>query len=898
MTERMRAGLARYIGLLLSFYPRDFRRTMGPDLELVYLDRFAAEYRRYGSWGVVRYSVLALGHAVRDGLLERLHENRERGPDRWFRNSPWLADTRYAVRGLVKRPAFLIISVVTLGLGIGASTTVFSVVNAVLLRPLPYPNPSELVAIGFRLPDFDRLTQVAWKVAQTFEDQAGSVTHVATIRGSEADIEPDADHPYATRLGAASVSSGLFPALASYPILGRTFTQVEDNTPDARVVILSYEAWTRRWGADSGLVGRSVVVNGEPYEVVGIMPQGFVAPEGLGLAGVEVLFPALVAVVDRPYDNFLRGYFRVVARLAPAQTSDRAQAELRTLHAELEAEHGDQVQTGRAVVTPLRDLTVAGAGQTLWPLFGAVVLLLVIACGNVVNLFMARATSKRREIAVRTALGAGKSDVIRPMALESMLVALLGAGLGMAMAYVGVAALSAWSPGDLPRLAEVALDLRVAAFASALALVTGALVGLAPALRSLTIHQDALREAAGRTTSTRSANRVRAVLVVAQTSIALVLLIGAGLMIHSFSRLMAVDPGFEPEGVLVAHIHLPRALRESQEQGLALRQTLMERLRALPGVISVSTTVGLPLDGFAGKGHMPLTMESAPERQIEVGALNWVGADYFTTMGMQIEPGGRPFTEGDITRYDVLLVNRSFARAFGTTGDIVGEQIKMGPADAPTDYRTVIGVVGDVRGASLASRQGPAIYYPDNAGLSGPPLILVIKSDQDPTALAPAVRAIIGEVAPSAPLGRLETLQHHVARSVTAPRFYTLLLGGFAGAALVLAVVGIYGTLSYMVGQRTREVGVRIALGAAPGTVLRMVVGHGAALGAAGIIIGIAAAAAVSRALGNFLFEVTPLDPRTYLLAAGSLAVAVLLASLAPARRATRVDPIEALRSE
>lgn len=891
MSERV---VRRIVSLLLLAYPSGFRRRFGDDLTLTYLDRFRAA----GKSGVLSslwLMIRATGHAVRDGLLERFDSRRNQNRGRRGR-SIWLRDLRVAIRSLLRRPSFTGIAVGTLGIGMGATIAMFSVVDSVLLSPLPYPASGELVTVGMRLPGIDRPISVAWRTALAFGERSGALEHLATIRGYQADVDPDAANPDATRLWAASVSSGFFPVMGTYPVLGRTFTSAEDASPEARVIVLSHEVWSRRWGSDSTLVGRTMVVNGESYEVIGVMPPGFLPPEGIGLTEVDVWFPALAAVADRPYDNHRRGYFRVLARLAPGQSAERATAELVSIHSALSAEF-EEVQQGEPVATPLFDATTAGAGGTLWPLFGAVVLLLTIACGNVVNLFLARATTMRRELAVRIALGASRAEVIRPLAFESLLVAVAGAALGLLLARGGVGLISSLQSGDLPRLAEVSLDFRVAAFAVGLALVSGALVAVVPGLRSLSVQRDALGEATGRTTAVRSTNRIRSVLVVAQTSLALVLVVGAGLMINSFARLLAVDPGFEPEGVLVAHIHMPRRYRESQQEGLALRQALLERVRTLPGVTSATSTIGLPLDGFEGKGHMEMTIESSPSLEIEVGSLNWVGPDYFATLGTALLPGGRGFNSDDVVKDDVVIVNQSFVREFWAGREILGERIKMGPADAPTQYRTVIGVAGDVKGATLASEQGAAVYYPDDGGLAGPPLILVVKSDE-PEVLAPAIRALVRELAPSAPLGRLETLSAHVARSVTSPRFYSLLVGGFAATALLLSVVGIYGTLSYMVGQRTREMGVRIALGATPGMVMRLVAGHGAAIGVVGIILGVVASAAVSGVLTGFLFQIEPLDPWTYLASAGLLALTVAAAALVPARNATRVDPVVSLRSE
>jgi len=745
------------------------------------------------------------------------------------------------------------------------------------------------------IPEFEGWGGLAWRLADAV--RRDGAWEAATVRGHQADLAPDAQNPAAVRIPAAGVSGNFFTIMGTRPALGRTFTFAEDATPTSRVAVLSDALWHRRWGGDSTILGRSIRINGEPTEVIGILPPGFHPPEALSMGRVDLYVPATVPVEGRDWDNYQRGYFRLVGRLAPGVTVAGLQTETRRIHDAIREDLAD-VQRGSIVVYPLRDVTLGDAHRTLLPLFAAVALLFVIACANVINLFLARATGRRRELALRTALGATRADLLRHLMLEGLVVALTGAALGLGLAVVGAAALKAWNPGDVPRLAEVAIDVRTVAFAAAVTVATGILIGAVSGLRTggAGDGRSVLQDAGPLATAGRQTGRLRDGLVLGQTAIAVTLLVAAGLLINSFLRLASIDPGFVPDRLAVAEVLLGRAYATDPDRGLAFRRHVLATLAARPEVVSASVALGLPLDGFGGKGELPFTLEQAPDHDIQIGGLHWVGPRYFATMGIPVAPGGREFTSDDLGQRRVVMVNQSLVDAYATSGALVGQRIKMGPPDAPTPWYTIIGVAGDVRGGDLAAGQGPALYYPDAAGVFGPPLFVLAKTSGPAGSALPDLRGAIGDADPAVVVNRVEPMSDYVSRSLTSPRFYTLLLSVFAGAALLLAVVGIYGTLAYMVGQRTREMGIRIALGASPAAVRRLVVRHGLLLALGGIVVGLGLALGGARFLDRFLYGVGPVDLPTYAGVVVVLSLSALIAMQSPARRATRVDPVTALK--
>ncbi len=815
-----------------------------------------------------------------------------------------IQDLQYTIRSFARRPAFFLVALITLALGIGSTTTIYSVVEGVLFRALPYPNADRLVQLGALFPGRVRMSPISQLNLRDWQERNTVFESLAAARWVDLDISGDAQPE---RLAGAGVTSNFFSLLGTVPLIGRSFTDAETRSEQSRLAILSHGLWQRRWGGDPSVVGQSVTLNTERFTVIGVMPADFRGPEAFRLHVTDVWVPLLVSVIGRDYGGRGRGYFTVVGRLKPDVGLLKAQLSMDALTAALAEEYPEaNTRRGEIIktqVVPLYDQTVGTIGQTLTILLAAVGFLLLIACANVANLFLARANDRRRELAVRSTLGASRGRMVRQLLTESVVLAVAGGALGVGVAYAGVSAFTNFAPGDVPRLAEIAVDLPVLGFALALSLVTGILVGLAPAVQSSNIDSNAaIKEGAGHSPS-KHTSRLRSGLVVAETALALVLLIGAGLLVNSFVRLINVDPGFEPDGVTIVQMYDGLGYRRSQNAALTLRRELNERVKAIPGVQSVAFSLGLLLSGGRSKGTIPIAVEGR-EDPMNLGTATWVGPDFFETFGMQMAPGGRDFRPSDINLFSdpddhantaVVIVNDAFAREAWPGTDPIGRRVRP-PGDA--SWVTVIGVVNDITRSGLDTPDLPSMYFVDQAGVIGPPLFMVVKSDLDFAALAPTLRQAIRDVDSDLPIGRLSTMNALIADSITAPRFYTLLLSSFGAVALVLAAVGIYGTISYTVGQRTREIGVRMALGADTVNVLSMVVREGLVLSAMGISIGLASALLLSRTLASFLFGVTTTDPTTFIVASLILLSVAVVACCFPARRAARLDPAITLRSE
>ena len=896
----------RLLVALLRVYPSSFRRSVGTDLVATYRDRCRDEWMSGGWIGLVRYWTRTAISVAKDGMLERLAE---RGRTSTPKSKPQrmdslLQDLHYTIRAFARRPAFFLVALITVALGIGSTTTIYSVVDGVLFRALPYPDADRLVQLGALFPGRVRMSPISLLNLRDWQERNTAFESLAAERWVDLDISGDA-HP--ERFAGAGVTSNFFPLLGTAPLIGRSFTEAETRSEQSRLAILSHRLWQRRWGGDPSIVGQSVTLNAERFTVIGVMPADFRGPEAFRLHVTDVWVPLLVSVIGRDYSGRGRGYFTVVGRLKPDVGLLEAQSSMDVLTAALAEEYPEaNTRRGEIIetrVVPLYDQTVGTIGRTLTILLAAVGFLLLIACANVANLFLARATDRRRELAVRTALGASRGRLFRQLLTESVVLAVAGGALGVGVAYVGVSAFTNFSPGDVPRIGEIAVDLPILGFALALSLVTGILVGLAPAVQSSNIDSNAaIKEGAGHLSS-KHTSRLRNGLVVAETALALVLLIGAGLLVNSFVRLINVDPGFEPDGVTIVQIYDGLGYRRSQSTALTLRRDLNARVEAIPGVQSVAFSLGLPLSGGGSKGIIPVEVEGREDR-VGLGTLTWVSPDFFETFGMQMAPGGRDFLPSDINLYSdpddhaitaVAIVNDAFAREAWPGADPIGRRVRT-PGGA--FGVTVIGVVNDITRSGLDTPDTPTMYFVDQAGVIGPALFMVVKSDVDFTALAPTLRRAIRDVDAELPIGRLSTMDAQIADSVTAPRFYTLLLSSFAAVALVLAAVGIYGTISYTVGQRTREIGVRMALGADATNVLHMVVREGLVLSAMGIAIGLAGALLLSRTLASFLFGVTTTDPTTFTVVSLILLVVAVAACYFPARRAASLDPATTLRSE
>jgi putative ABC transport system permease protein len=811
-------------------------------------------------------------------------------------------DLRYGLRLLAKSPGFTIVAVLTLALGIGANTAIFSVVNAVILRPLPFAAPDRLVAVWVTslrsgatrgpsdYPDF-----ADWRAQNhVFEHMAAFHTADFTLTGTD---EP-------AHVFGAVVSADLFPLLGEQAKLGRTFRPEEDEkiTDGARPVILSHGLWERRFGSDPNVLGRAISLDSQPYAVVGVMPAGFQYP--IQAKAIELWAPMTLDSITTDGSQPLtaqRGahYLGVIARLKPGVSLAQAQAELAALAGALQQQFPDTNKYHNATAQPELDRLVGDVRPALLVLFGAVGCVLLIACVNVANLLLARATTRQKEIAVRTALGAGRGRVLRQLLTESLLLALSGGALGLLLATWGTELLLALSPENIPRLADVHVDGRVLAFTALAALLTGVIFGLLPGLHATRPDLvESLKESGRGTTDGLRRNRLRSALVVAEVALALVPLVGAGLLIRSFLLLQRVNPGLDPHNVLTVNLGLPDARYTTSQQAAFFAQ-LLPRLRALPGVRSASGVYPLPLSN--DQIQVTFEIDGRAFAKSEEPATNYQAAapDYFKTLRIPLL-AGRDFTVADDEKAPpVIIVNESFAKQFFPHENALGKRIKPGLSTTPGAevMREIVGVVGDVKHRGLNVPSGPQVYEPE-AQMPFDQLTLVLRTDGDPRGLIGAVRDEARLLDKDLPVFDVKTLEEYLSVSVAQPRFNTLLLAVFAGVALILAAVGLYGVMSYSVAQRTHEMGIRIALGAQQRDVVRLIAGQAFRLTLIGLAFGLASAWTATRWLSGLLFGVPPTDPLTFAVVAVLLCFVALAACYVPARRAMQVDPIIALRYE
>jgi predicted permease len=800
-------------------------------------------------------------------------------------------DLLYALRRLRQAPGFTLVAIVTLALGIGANSAIFSMVNAVLLRPLPFDEPDRLVRLSQTWEG--RTTGVyspqnfldVVSAARDFESLAAIDGGGVTLTGSGAPA----------RLEGAGVSASFFDVLRVRPILGRGFAAGENEPGHTKVVVLGHRLWRERFGADPAAVGRMVQLNREPHVVVGVAPPGFTYPDG-----AEVWTPIEYDAVFRTKS---RGawYLGVIGRLKPAVPVSHAREELRTIADRLAHEYPDADEGVGGTVTSLHEAMVGESRPALLVLLGAVGLVLLIACVNVANLLLARAAARESELAVRTALGAGRGRLLRQLLTESVLLAVLGGAAGVFLAWLSLDTLLGLQPAGVRRLGEVRVDRAVVAFAAGLSVLTGILFGSVPALQLMRrATAQSLREG-GRGLLGGRGQRLRGGLVVGQIALAMMLLAGAGLLIRSFVQLRRVDPGFRAPGALTFRIALPESAYQDEARRTAFFDEMIERLGALPGVRSVGTVMGLPLSGtrfnlsfeVAGRPKLPLAQQ--PSMEVRV-----TSPGYFEAMGIPVLRG-RGFERGDRAgSRQVVVLSQTAVRRFFPGEDPLGKSITVGwrrPDGMPPAGGEVVGVVGDVKEAGLAEENPPEIYLAYGQ-LPVSSMDVLLRTAVGPMTLAPAAATVVRGLDPELPIARLHTLDDIVARSVSEPRFYVVLLGAFAGTALFLAALGIFGVMSYAVVQRSREIGIRVALGAHPAHLRRMVLGQALLLAVAGVGLGLLGSLGLSRAIAGLLFDLSPTDPATLAGVALLLTAVALLASYLPARRATRVDPLIALRSE
>jgi len=803
-----------------------------------------------------------------------------------FALETFVQDLRYGFRSLRKKPGFTLTAVIALALGIGANTAIFSVINGVLLRSLAYHDADNIVMVWERSFQRNR-SQNSVSPANFLDWQKRSVSfqQIAATWDTRVNLT-SAGEP--EELLVQRVSADFFQVLGVRPQVGRWFVADDDKQGANPVVILSHDLWQGRFGSNPAIIGQPVTLSGRSLTVIGVMPSGF--------HFLNTQIQAWIPLALDPANDWRKQgrYLRSVARLKSGVTIQQAQAELDGIAKQLEHEYSDYNKGWGVNLVPMHEQIVGDIRPVLLVLLAAVAFVLLIACANVANLLLSRAAARQKELALRAALGAGRMRLVRQMLTESVLLALMGGTLGVFLAYWGLQLLVSLAPDNLPRLHEITIDPRVLGFTFAISLLTGLIFGLVPALQSSRPDlNDALKEGAR---GSSGGNRfVRNLFVVSEMALALVLLVGAGLMLRSFSQLNQVKTGFDTENVLTMRVQLPMAKYREPQQRSEFFKRAQERFAALPGVRSVGAISYLPLTGLASSTVFNLASKpELPPNESPGTKVRIITPGYFGAMGIPLVKG-RTFDERDGAESRVLIINETMARKFFPGQDPIGQRLIVNWEPKVADE--IVGVVGDVKETALAEEANPAIYWP-HPREPYQFMNFVLRTVIDPANLSAAATKEIHALDPDQPVADIRTLDQVVAKSIARPRFNTLLLAIFAGVALVLASVGIYGVMNYSASQRTQEIGIRMALGAKPSDILRLVVGQGMKLTAAGIAIGIIASLALTRVMSNLLFGITATDLPTFVGVSAVLTVVALLANYIPARRAARVDPVRSLRYE
>ena len=818
-----------------------------------------------------------------------------------------LNDIRYGLRQLIKHPAFTIIAIVTLALGIGANTAIFSVVNAVLLKPLPFPEPDQLVAIGMtdtRQKDQTNLNSLSYPDFFDFRDQNRTLASTAVYRDRSFAMTSEEG---ASSVHGAKVSADFFDVLGIKPKIGRAFARDDEQGGGGQggfKVIISQEFWQKHFGADPNVIGRTVTLDRRPHTVIGVMPAGFQFP----IQNDPIDFYVTIAEDAANPDGSSpatkqRGNHSLqsVGRLKPGVTVAQAQSNLSTIAESLAKQYPDSNTHFGVLVKPLREDMIGDVRTALYILFGAVVCVLLISNANVANLLLARASARGKEIALRAAMGASRVRIIRQLLTESVLLAGLGGVFGLLLAQWGTEALIKTVPENIPRISNIQLDTPVLIFTLAVSLVTGVVFGLVPAWQASHVDLNSSLKSGSRTGSAgEGKGRVRNSLIVAEVALALVLLISAGLLIQSFARLGQVQTGVRTERLLTASVSLPDVAYPKNENIIAFYDQLLTRIRAIPGVESASSIVPLPLSSSNMVTSFDIVERSVPEGQRPGAPVRIIATDYFKTMGIPIREG-RIFDERD--RYDsapVVIVNERFAQKYFPGENVIGKRIQPGFSadDTGEKVREIIGVVGNVKHRSLRFEDSPEMYLPRTQIPIGFSSLVIRTSVSNPTGITNSVRKELSALDATIPLTSVRVFDEYISRSLARARFNTLLLSIFAATALVLTAIGIYGVLAYSVAQRTSEIGIRIALGAGKSSIFRLIVGQAMALVGISLVVGLAGAFAATRLLNSLLFGVGASDPGTFAGIVVLLSAVAFIAAWVPARRATRVNPIIALRAE
>jgi putative ABC transport system permease protein len=804
-------------------------------------------------------------------------------------------DIQYGVRGLLKHPGFTSIVVITLALGIGASTAIFSVVDSVLLRRLRYANAERIVAIQEVNPDGKRIQTTSgnfldWRAQNTV------FQHLSAIRQSPVNL---ALADQAERVDLAQTNADFFDVFGLTPTYGRLFIPQDEQAGHQPVAVVSDSLWRRRFGADPSLVGKTITLDGSNYTVVGVAPPGFQYPDK-----TEVWLPPLQRVPElfpgQDLQNRRMGYMTVVALLKPGVSVPQAASEMETITARLRQQYPDTNNRRFNRVVSMHDHLIGETNKLLWLLLGAVTFVLLIGCANVANLLLASGASRQKEMAIRTALGASRWRVMRQLFTESTVLALTGGAVGLLVAYWGLTAITKLLPRDFPRLDEIHLDLRVLAFTFAASVLTGILFGLVPALQmSRAGVQESIRESGRGLAGSLRKSRFRQALIVGEVALSVVLLAGAGLLFRSFMQLQSVNTGFVSQQVLTARITVAGTNYTEHPQLVKFYNQVLEKVSALPGVQDAGLINTLPLDkgptsAFRVEGRPVTTPDKWPGANYRV-----VTPNYFRAMSIPILQG-RGYTERDNDDAPrVIMVNQELAESVFPGENPVGKRITFGNTDDNGQPRwfEIIAVVGNVRSIELREQADSELYFSAYQDM-WPRMSLVVRASVDPESLGGAVRNVVNEVDKSIPVSQVQTMEHVVSASITQPRFNLFLLGLFSAVAMLLSAAGIYGVTAYTVTQRTHELGIRLALGAQVGDVLKMIVSQGMAVIVVGLVLGLGSAFALMRLLRSLLFGVGENDPVTFVVITVLLFVVALLACYIPARRATKVDPLTALRAE
>lgn len=891
MAPAIRTSLVR---LALRAFPPRFRGRYGAEMELAFEESYARARSR-GRVAAWRTTAVSCRSLVASGIAERITALRHPQPvpaerPEESRMNAILADLRFGLRALRRRPAYAVVAIVTLGIGIGASTAMFTLANRVVFQPLPWPDSDQLVRIFDTHPE--QGSDASPSSPANFADwraQQRSFTAIASFNNTTltyTGVEP------AQSLAATSVSAEWTEVLRTPPAFGRAFTREDEVFGNHRVVILSHGLWQRQFGGDPGILGRPISIDGNPHVVVGVMPRGFAFPT-----------PRTELWTPLAYDfdvSTSRGvhYISVIGRLRPGVTLAAANAEMEMIMQRLAQAYPEPLKGWGTRVVSLHEATVGSVRDRMLIFLGAVALVLLVACINVANLSMAHAVTRFRELAVRAAMGAGGWRLGRQLAFEGMTVALAAGLLGIGIALLTLRSVRAFAPASIPRLDAVAIDPVALLFATGLSLVIGTLVGVVPALRAS--RRDlfrTLREGARAVSGGAHANRLRSLFVVAQVTLAVVLAVGATLLVKSFSRLSQVDPGFDAGRALVSTISLPRARHPDAQERSRFFLQLIERLERIPGVVSAAASTQLPLEGYSMMFTYWAEGSTNSMSQRPAGDFRVVTPGYFETMGIRLLRGRTIADSDGPTAPPVIVIDESFAKAVFGDANPIGRRIHLGLGGDLEAAREVVGVVSDVRQRALDVPAAPG-YYVSLAQVPWSTMRVIVRTSVDPASVRGAVEHEVAGLDPLIPLRNVATVETLLSGAVVVPRFNTLLLGAFAALALLLAAAGIYSVMSYAVTQRTHEIGVRMALGAGTGRVRRAVSGSALRLAGAGAAAGIAVAFALAPLMASLLYEVNARDPLAFVVPPLIFLAVAWLGSWLPARRASRVDPIIALRAE